>query len=146
MTESSFHLYEVEVEWHKEREGELKSVGLANLKVSSPPEFKGVEGVWTPEHLFVASVNSCFMLTFLAIAETSKLAFQSFNSQAQGKLEKLPGLGYQITEITLKVKLVVNEQVDLERASRILEKAEKNCFISNSIKTTVKLEREVSFN
>jgi len=34
---------------------------------------------------------------------------------------------------------------DAERANRILEKAEKHCLISNSIKTETKLEPEVSF-
>jgi organic hydroperoxide reductase OsmC/OhrA len=34
---------------------------------------------------------------------------------------------------------------DAERAGRILEKAEENCLISNSIKTETRLEPEVSF-
>ena len=41
--------------------------------------------------LFVASVNSRFMTTFLAIAENSKLDFVSFKADAKGKLEKLDG-------------------------------------------------------
>ena len=50
-----------------------------------------------------------------------------------------------ITEITLRPKLVIRNASDAERASRILEKAEKHCLISNSIKTETKLEPEVSF-
>jgi len=113
------------------------------LHVDAPPEFKGHEGSWTPEHLFVGAVNSCFMTTFLAIAENSKLDFAKFKSAANGKLEKLEGAGFMMTEITLRPKLSVFNARDAERATRILEKAEKHCLISNSIKTKILLEPQI---
>ena len=78
------YLYKTEVEWNGERHGDLREPELPNLQVDAPPEFKG-EGTWTPEHLFVGAVNSCFMTTFLAIAENSKLDFVSFKADAKGK-------------------------------------------------------------
>jgi peroxiredoxin-like protein len=137
--------YNTEVEWTGERRGDLTAPHLPELEVDAPPEFKGHEGVWTPEHLFVAAVNACFMTTFLAIAENSKLEFVSFSAGAKGTLEKLDGRGFIMTEVVLRPKLVVNHARDVERAGRILEKAEKSCLISNSIKTETKLEPEVSF-
>ena len=137
------YFYETEVEWTDQRKGDLESPGLAALQVASPPEFHGHEGVWTPEHYFVGAVNSCFMTTFLAIAEMSKLEFVSFDCKAVGKLEKVEGVGFQITEVIIKPKLAIRHGKDLERARRILEKAEHNCLISNSIKSTVKLEPEL---
>jgi organic hydroperoxide reductase OsmC/OhrA len=112
--------------------------------VDAPPEFKGHDGVWTPEHLFVASVNSCFMTTFLAIAENSKLDIVSFKAAATGRLEKSDGRGFSMTEIKLHPKLVIRNAADFERANRILEKAEKHCLISNSIKSETRLEAEIS--
>ena len=135
--------YATEVEWTGERRGDLSAPHLPDLEVDAPPEFKGHEGVWTPEHLFVAAVNSCFMTTFLAIAENSKLEFVSFSADAKGKLEKLEGQGFIMTEVLLRPKLLVNHARDVERAGRILEKAEKNCLISNSIKTETRLEPKV---
>ena len=135
--------YEAEVEWTGERKGDLRSPNLPTLGVAAPPEFQGHEGVWTPEHLYVASVTACFMTTFLAIAENSKLETVSLCAGARGKLEKVEGAGFQITEIVLKPKLVIQFTRDLERAKRIIEKAEKNCFISNSIKTLVTVEPEI---
>ena len=139
------YFYTTEVEWTGERHGDLRAPVLPNVQIDAPPEFKGHEGVWTPEHLFVAAVNSCFMTTFLAIAENSKLEFLSFSADAKGKLEKLDGRGFIMTEIVLRPKLLISHARDAERAGRILEKAEKNCLISNSIKTEMKLESEVSF-
>lgn len=79
----------------------------------------------------------------IAIAEFSKVALVSRSSTAKGKLEKLPGGGYQITEITVKPKVVLASAVDLSRMPRVLEKAKDNGFISNSIKATIKIEPEI---
>lgn len=139
------YFYTTEVEWTGERHGDLRAPVLPRLHIDAPPEFKGHEGVWTPEHLFVASVNTCFMTTFLAIAENSKLEFVSFSADAKGKLEKVEGQGFLMTEVVLRPKLLISHARDAERATRILEKAEKHCLISNSIKTETKLQAEVSF-
>ena len=137
------YFYETEVGWTGERRGDLRAPSLPTLEVAAPPEFKGHEGIWSPEHLYVASVNVCFMTTFLAVAELSKLEFVSFTCHARGKLEKEEGRGYRITEIRLGPRLVLRHDRDRERAARILEKAEKNCLISNSINTAVRLEPEI---
>ena len=139
------YFYSTMVEWTGARHGDLSAPLLPNLQVDAPPEFKGHHGVWTPEHLFVAAVNSCFMTTFLAIAENSKLEFVSFKAEAEGKLERVDGQGLSMTEISLRPRLVISHARDAERASRILEKAERNCLISNSVKTEVRLKSEVTF-
>ena len=138
------YFYTTEVVWTGERHGDLRAPVLPHMKVDAPPEFKGHEGVWTPEHLFVASVNACFMTTFLAIAENSKLEFVSFSADAKGKLENLEGKGFMMTEVVLRPKLLINHARDAERAGRILAKAERHCLISNSIKTETRLEPEIN--
>lgn len=138
-------LYKTEVEWTGERHGELRAPALPKLDVDAPPEFKGHDGVWTPEHLFVASVNSCFMTTFLAIAENSKLEFVKFHADAEGTLEKVEGQGLMMTHITLRPQLVLKHSRDTERALRIFEKAEKHCLIANSIRTETTLDPQVNF-
>lgn len=143
MSQPNHFFYEAEVEWKGERRGELRSRNLPTLEVAAPPEFQGHERAWTPEHLYVASVDSCFMTTFLALAENSKLAILSFCCSAVGRLEKIEGAGYRMTEIVLKPRLVIRSSRDLERAARILEKAKESCLISNSVRTTVKVEPEI---
>jgi len=144
VSEQQAHVYETEIEWIGEKKGELRAPGLPPLTVATPPEFRGHEGMWSPEHYFVASVNACIMTTFLAIAEFSRFRFLGFQSVARGKLEKVEGQGYQITEIVVRPRLIVAEERDRDRGQRLLEKAEKNCLISNSIKTVVRLEPEVN--
>ena len=143
MSNNPPYFYDAEVEWTGGRTGDLRSPNLPGLEVAAPPEFKGPEGVWTPEHFFVAAVNSCFMTTFVAIAELSNLKFSGFRCDATGKLEKEESRGFRITEIVLKPRVVVCDSHDIERAGRILVKAERNCLISNSINTTVTVRPEV---
>jgi organic hydroperoxide reductase OsmC/OhrA len=143
MAESPTFYYENEVEWKKEKEGQIRGPTLPGVTVGAPPEFQGREGVWSPEQLFVASLNTCYMLTFLAIAENSKVSVVSFSSTAKGKLEKVAGRNYQITEIVVKPRVVIASVDDLGRMPRILEKAKENCFVSNSVKSTIVLQPEV---
>jgi len=143
MNEPKAYYYETEIEWSTERAGIVHGPNLPAIVFGAPPEFKGREGQWAPEHLFVASVNACFMLTLLAVAENSRLPLVGFSSMAKGKLEKVEGAGYQITEIVIKPRVVLASADDLARASRVLEKAKESCFVSNSIKSTVKLEPEI---
>ena len=135
--------YETEIEWKGEKHGDIRSGSFPPIGVGAPPEFKGRDGDWSPEHLFVASLNTCYMLTFLAIAEFSKVSILSYSSIAKGKLEKVEGGTYQITEIVVKPRVVIGSANDLARMPRILEKAKENCFISNSIKSAIKIEPEV---
>ena len=139
-----FHLYNTSLKWDNGRIGTLSGPGLENIAVATPPEFeKGVPGIWSPEHLYVAALNACLMTTFLAIAENSKLSFESFGCDAVGKLEKIDGK-FIISEIELNPQLVISFEKDKERAIRIIEKSESNCLISNSVKTKIILSPEIS--
>lgn len=134
------HQYNVNVKWNEGRVGELTSPELnAKIEVATPPQFpRGVEGIWSPEHLFTAAVNSCFMTTFLSIAENSKLDFKDFSCNAIGVLDQVEGK-FLMTEVILNSTLVITKEEDKEKALRVLEKSEKACLISNSINSKVTL-------
>lgn len=138
------HQYNVHLKWTSDRKGEISSPELnTTIEVATPPQFpKGIEGIWSPEHFLTAAVNSCFMTTFLAIAENSRLEFKSFNCEAIGKLEQIEGK-YLMTEVELNPVLVISKEEDKEKALRILDKSEKACLISNSIKSKVILNSTV---
>lgn len=134
------HYYNVNLTWSADRKGEISSPELNdNLEVATPPQFnKGMEGIWSPEHLLTAAVNSCLMTTFLAIAENSKLEFESFSCESKGKLEQVDGK-FLMTEIILEPTLKIKKEADKEKAERILHKSEAACLISNSIKSKTTL-------
>ena len=134
------HKYNTQLNWIADRRGIMSSPELnESFEVATPPQFpKGIEGIWSPEHLLTAAVSSCFMTTFLAIAENSKLAFDQFSCSASGKLEQIEGK-YLMTEIVLEPILTIPIDTSIEKAERILIKSEAACLISNSIKSKVTL-------
>lgn len=138
------HFYEVSVNWQTERKGTMSSPELeTTIEVATPPQFtKGMSGIWSPEHLFVAAINSCLMTTFLAIAENSKLEFEKFDSKAVGKLEQVDGK-YLMSEVTIMPVLTLLNAGQIERAERILQKSEANCLISNSVKSKILFRPEI---
>lgn len=138
------HTYHVDLEWKADRKGQISSPFLEQkVEVATPPEFpKGMHGIWSPEHLFTAAVSSCFMTTFLAIAENSNLEFISLSCPAEGVLDKKEGK-FAMTEILLKPVLTIPNENDREKAEKVMIKAERACLISNSITTEVHMETQV---
>lgn len=138
------HKYHVDLEWTMDRKGEISSPGLnQKLEVATPPEFpKGMPGIWSPEHLFTAAISSCFLTTFLAIAENFNLEFTSLTCPAEGILDKKDGK-YAMTEIILKPVLTIPNVDDREKAEKVMIKAEKACLISNSITSVTHLKTTV---
>jgi peroxiredoxin-like protein len=135
------HIYNVSLAWKADRQGVLSSPELnQNIEVATrPPGRNGREGSGSPEELFTAAVSSCIMTTFLAIAENSKLEFESFTCNATGKLEQIEGK-YLMTEVTVYPVVSIYREEDYARAERVLQKSEAACLISNSIKAKVIME------
>lgn len=136
---SKVYFYQTTVRWTEQRKGLMSCAGKPDIEVATPPEFKGHPNIWSPEDLFVASANICLMTTFLAFAERAGLAFSSYESEAEGRLELVEGK-FQFTAIMLKPTITLQPGADAGKAKELIEKAEANCLISNSMKATVTLE------
>ena len=132
-------IYQVNLKWAEAKKGLFFSSGKPTIEVATPPEFKGHSGIWTPEELFVASVNACIMTTFLYYADRGNFKFLSYESSAEGVLEKKEG-GLIFSSIEIVPRVVVNSTDDIEKAKNLLQLSEKNCLISNSIKTKITLK------
>ena len=117
------HLYNVDISWTKERQGEMSSPELSTvIEIATPPQFpNGVEGIWSPEHLFTSAVASCLMTTFLSIAENSKLEFTAFSCKSHGKLEQIEGK-FLMNEVILEPTVTTANESDCEKADRVLQK------------------------
>jgi len=133
------YLYHTAVKWTEQRKGVMSCAGKPDVQVATPPEFKGHDGIWSPEDLFVASANICLMTTFLAVAERAGLAFSSYESVAEGRLELIEGK-FQFTVLTLRPTITLKAASEAARAGELIHKAEASCLISNSMKARVILE------
>ncbi|APY10268.1 osmotically inducible protein OsmC [Seonamhaeicola sp. S2-3] len=134
------HYYQVNVNWNKNRNGILTSNNLdEKITIATPPEFpKGEANIWSPEHYFVAAINGCLMTTFLAVAENFKLDFIDFESNAVGKLEMIDRK-FVMSEVILNPVVTISNEDQKALAIKVLEKSEKACLITNSVKSNIKM-------
>jgi peroxiredoxin-like protein len=135
--------YRVGAHWTLHKRGIVEAESIPRtINFAAPPEFGGEPGLWTPEHFLLASVSTCFIATFRAIADFSNLEFSGLELQAEGKVEKVEG-GLRFTRIVLKPELTIHAERDRERAGRLLEKAERACLVSRSLACTIVLEAKI---
>ena len=142
-TVESTHLYRSSAIWTMRRRGIVSAEDVPRtINFSAPPEFQGEPGLWTPEHLLLASVATCFLATFRAMAENSRLQVVRLEVEAEGLLEKQEG-GFRFTQIAVRPRLSIADVADEERAQRMLEKAERACLITRSLSSHVELQPAV---
>lgn len=135
--------YRASAHWTLHTRGILEAESIPRtVNFASPPEFGGEPGLWTPEHLLVSAVCTCFVATFRAVAEASKLEFHGMEVPGEGVIERQEG-GYRFTKVVLRPVLTISREEDRERAGRLLEKAERVCLVSRSLACTVVLEPKI---
>jgi organic hydroperoxide reductase OsmC/OhrA len=108
-----------------------------SIAVSAAPEYLGNSDFADPEQLLVNALASCHMLYFLAIAEGSGYAVQSYRDEAVGVVSKSPD-GFQwVSQITLKPQVTFSSEKKPDQAqlARLHDRAHRGCFIANSIKS-----------
>lgn len=131
--EFSYEGYSRDHTWHL--------AGDQTVAASSAPDFLGSAERVDPEEAFVASVASCHMLTFLAIAARKRLVVESYEDAAVGTMEKNDEGRLAITRVVLRPRIVFDGKVpDAEALARLHEQAHEHCFIANSIRTQVDVE------
>ncbi len=135
--------YRTSLVWDGAGRGTQRSEGRPDVEVAPPPGFKGPDGVWSPEHLLVASLESCILLTFLYRAHRGGIALVSYESEAEGTLELSAG-GMEFTEFTVRPRVVIAPGGDVAAAEQALRLATDSCLVHRSLKSEVHLEPEVS--
>ena len=121
----------------------LSADGMRVIESAPPKEFDGPGNQWSPEGLLTAAVADCFVLSFRAIAAASKFSWVSLEARTEGTLDRIDGK-MRFTRFDTHAKLHVSAGADAERAKKLLEKAEANCLVANSLNSERHLTAEVS--
>lgn len=135
------HNYQTSLRWTDEKKGILSCDGKPDINVACPPEFGGHPGIWSPEDIFLASVEICTMTTFLWYVNKENLSIKSYDSEANGTVEMSGGV-FQFSSITIKVRIGISSEDDRSRVEKMMKKVERACLITNSIRTDVNIESD----
>jgi peroxiredoxin-like protein len=136
------HIYRVHLAGGAGSYAVLSDSGIPELRTAPPADFDGPGDAWSPEHLLLAAVESCFLFTFQAIARASKFVFESLQLSGEGIVDRKDGIT-RFSAIVLRPTLRLATGNDRDRAMRILEKSEQACLVSASLSTPVRLEPEI---
>jgi organic hydroperoxide reductase OsmC/OhrA len=120
----------------------LSSEGTRIIESAPPKEFGGPGNQWSPEALLTAAVTDCFVLNFRAIAAASKFPWTSLDARTHGVLDRVEGKMH-FTRFDTHATLLLPSGADVERAKKLMEKAESTCPVSNSLVSERHLTIEV---
>lgn len=127
------------------RHARVESDGMLPIEVGPPSGFPGGdESRWSPEHLFLASLSSCMMLSFLAHADHSDVDVEEYTSAIEGTIRRrADDHRYAFTAIQLRPRIVVGRG-QRETARGLVAKTERDCFITASTTAEVSVEWEIA--
>jgi len=112
------------------------------VPATAAPAFHGDPERVDPEEAFVASLSSCHMLTFLAIAARKRFIVEQYRDEALGVLSKNEHGKLWMSHVSLRPKVVFSGEkrpADTEIAA-MHHSAHENCFIALSVRSEVTVE------
>ena len=136
-------VFEVQLNWLADTRGILSAKDANGIvHVATPPEFGGEGKPWTPEHLFLSSISSCYMTTYLVFAKKLGFEISHFDCNTIGQIEIIEGK-YKFTNINLFPKVFITGEELREKARIAMEKTHKYCLITNSVNASVFYHSEI---
>jgi organic hydroperoxide reductase OsmC/OhrA len=125
------------------RDHTWKFDGGHEMSASAAPAYLGNPANVDPEEAFVASLSSCHMLTFLAVACKKKFVMDEYTDEAVGHMEKNENGKLAITRVELHPKITFSgeKQPSEPELDEMHHFAHTECFIANSVKTKVTVEK-----
>jgi len=117
-----------------------KFEGGSEVHASAAPKYLGNEALVDPEQAFVASLSSCHMLTFLALAARNGFVIDSYEDSAVGFMERNDEKRIAITRVVLQPKITWgSEPPNQEQLDELHHQAHEHCFIANSVTTKIEV-------
>ncbi len=137
------YLYKTQIRWQGGEIGKISSKDKDLIEIALPKELGGPGEIWSPDELFVSSVESCIMLTFFWLIQDKEINILSYESEAEGisQIDK-DGI-FRFTELIIKPIILISDSKEKPIVDDALKKLDNWCCISNSIKTTVVIEPTV---
>lgn len=122
------------------RKYRVQFAGKPDLPGSADPIFRGDANVYNPEDLFVASLSSCHLLSYLALCARSKINVVAYEDDASGTMVMRPDGGGKFESVTLRPSVTIAAGSDEKRAMELHETAHDMCFIAASVSIPVQHE------
>jgi|TARA_B110000495_G_C22734384_1_gene430855 organic hydroperoxide reductase OsmC/OhrA len=109
------------------------------VKADTAPDWGGSAENTNPEQALAASLSSCHMMTFLALAAKIKWPVSSYEDHAIAHLGKNSKLQMIVNQIDLNPKVSFDDDFDVssEELEKMHDRAHRYCFIANTLDSGV---------
>ena len=121
----------------------LKAEDVPQLVTAPGAGSDGSGNQWSPEMLLVAAVMDGFILGFKANAQVSQFQWDFLSCRTVGTLERVDGVN-RFTSFRIEATLTVPRGSEGDTAVQLMERADANCIIANSLNAETLLELEVT--
>jgi organic hydroperoxide reductase OsmC/OhrA len=111
--------------------------GKPNVPGSADPMFRGDADRYNPEDLFLMSLSSCHLLTYLHLCAVNKIKVLAYEDQASGTLVLDSKGGGKFESVTLHPAVTIAPGDDEKKALELHHKAHELCFIAASVSIPV---------
>lgn len=135
------HIYKVTADSTQEG-AKLSANGIPDLQTSSPSEFGGPGDKWSPETMLAGAIADCFILTFKAIAQASRFEWLDLRCEVEAELDRVDRKTL-FTAIRIRPSLTISDVGLMEKAERLLHKAEAGCLITNSMTAEISMSIDI---
>jgi len=115
-----------------QRSYDIEIHGKPVIKGSSDPLFRGEKEKHNPEDLFVASVSTCHMLTYLHLCSVNKIVVFAYEDKALGEMHTVENKSGHFSKIVLHPKVTISKESNKVLAEDLHRDANVNCFIAQS--------------
>ena len=115
------------------------------LPGDAAPDWGGDPAATNPEQALAASLSSCHMMTFLALAAKAGWPVASYADCARAYLGKNAAGKMAVTELKLapRVSFDVGFAVQAEDLLQMHERAHRYCFVANAISAKMTLRPKI---
>jgi organic hydroperoxide reductase OsmC/OhrA len=128
--------YQTSYEWQGQAsEGNIKVESRHSLPVGTPHDTER----YCPEHLLVATAETCLANYVLLIAKHSRLKIIKYESTAEGELEQTDDRRFRFKRIVIRPKITVDDTDD-SLANKVIGKSHDACLIARSMNFPVDIE------
>jgi organic hydroperoxide reductase OsmC/OhrA len=131
------HRFPVDVRWLEGKLTVASVPGKEELRVATPPEFEGgIEGVWSPEDLFVGAVATCYTVTLVSMTRRRNVPLRALQVRSSGDVTQRPDGRYGFVSVDLDVEFETDAGFEEEATGAALD-AEGACLVAASLDTPV---------
>lgn len=131
------HPFPASLHWRGGRLTEAKAPDRPTLEIATAPELRsGIEGLWSPEGLLVASVAMCFALALAAVAEAAGIELASIEVEGLGRVDETSEGRFEFSAIELTLEIGA-EGEHPHTLQGLVEDAERLCIVRTALDVPV---------